>query len=578
MIQKVSNRGFYHIIVLSRIKRGAIMECREIIYEENVLSYIIGNYISEEYLTDLYEPDCFIPFDANQAVVFRTVDSVESAEIERFGFSAIPNVYGLMSIEALEASGVLRIRRQPFLDLFGQGVLIGFVDTGIDYEHEAFRNADGTTRIVSIWDQTVQEGAGPQPFFYGAEYTRERIDEALLSENPSEIVPQQDEVGHGTFLAGIAAGNEKREREFGGVAPLAELVIVKCKPAKAAYRNYYGIRADVPAFQEDDVMAGVTYLLEVARRELKPIVICVGMGTSMGSHRGASNLSVFMDRYATYQGVGMFTCAGNEGNARHHHHIQKQEDTISINVEQNISGFMAQLWWQTPGNLLIDLTAPGGEEVEGIRAVSGGRFQHRFIQENTTVELFFGVSQEITREQVVVFRFLLPKTGLWKIRTRFDYENPDFHIWLPIRQFLEADVFFLTPDPNTTITNPGTGENVLTVSAYDSMTDSLYLRSGRGFSVEGTVKPEVAAPGVELIGTYPGNRYGTMSGTSVSAALATGIGALFMESLFDIGMTGATGLTISEMFIRGAVPRGMPRPNAEWGYGMVDAYASLTME
>ena len=110
------------------------------------------------------------------------------------------------------------------------------------------------------------------------------------------------------------------------------------------------------------------------------------------------------------------------------------------------------------------------------------------------------------------------------------------------------------------------------------MTDSLYLRSGRGFSVEGTVKPEVAAPGVELIGTYPGNRYGTMSGTSVSAALATGIGALFMESLFDIGMTGATGLTISEMFIRGAVPRGMPRPNAEWGYGMVDAYASLTME
>lgn len=551
------------------------MLCREAVYSENVLSYIIGNSRGEEYIAEYYNPDCYIAYDGIQAVIYQEVQSVGSETIEKYGFSAIPNVYGLMSEEALEASGVLRIRRQPYLDLYGSGVLIGFVETGIDYTHEAFRNADNTSRILSIWDQTVQDGVGTAHFPYGEVYNRGQLNEALASDAPLAVVPEQDEQGHGTFLAGVAAGNENRAREFSGVAPLAEIVMVKCRQAKRAYRDYYGIPADVPAYQEDDIMAGIAYLIEMARIEGKPLVVCVGMGTNMGSHSGGSNLSVFMDRVSSYQGISLFICVGNEGNARHHHWVQRKDDTININVERNLTAFMAQLWWRTPGRLTLDLVSPSGEEVSQIRSVSGVRQVHHFVQENTDIEMYFGVSHELTREQVVVFRFVSPKRGVWKIRTHFDYENLNYHIWLPIRQFLEHEVVFLEPNPDVTVCNPGTGNYPITVSAYDSANGALFLQASRGFTALGNVKPEVVAPGVELSGPYPKGRYGTMTGTGVATALAAGIGVLFMERY---GGDNVNGIAMRELFIRGAVPKGEPYPNTEWGFGMVDAYASLISE
>ena len=569
------------ICLRHRIKRrgsdvfewGKIMTCKEAAFSENALDYLIGNYRGESYVQQIYRPDCYLPLDNIQAVIYREADVINREAIERFGFNSIPNVYGLMSEEALEDSGVLRIRRQPYLDLYGQGVLIGFVDTGIDYTHEAFINADNTTRIVSIWDQTVEEGDGSASFPYGRVYEREEINQALASDNPFDVVPTRDENGHGTFLAGVASGYEIRCEQFSGVAPLSELVIVKCKEAKQIYRDYYSIPAGVPAYQENDILTGIAHIMEVAQREDKPVIICICMGTNMGSHDGGSYLSLFMERYTAVSGVAMMACIGNEGNARHHHLINRRVDTININVERSLDGFMTQLWWRSPGRLTMDFISPSGETYEGIRTMVGERRTIRFVAENTVLEIYFGQSQEITNEQVVSMRFISPKTGIWKIRTTADYDEPRFHIWLPIRQFLPEEVVFLEPNPDTTLSSVGTGLYTMAVSAYDVAEDSLYLQAGRGFTPLGRIKPEFVAPGVNITGTYPRNRYGTMSGTGAATAFSAGIGALFMQNYSRYYING---IMLREIFIRGARQRGEPFPNTEWGYGIVDAYASIT--
>lgn len=548
------------------------MTCKEAVFSEDVLDYIVEVYRGEDYILPLYNPVCYMSYDSIQGVVYQEPGHITSETIEKYGFSAIPNLYGLMSEEALEASGVSRIRRQPYLDLYGQGVLIGFVDTGIDYTHEAFRSADGRTRIVSIWDQSVVEGDGTVRFPYGQVYEREDINRALESENPFDIVPSRDANGHGTFLAGVAAGEENRAEGFSGVAPLSELIMVKCKQAKKNYRKYYGVPENVDAFQENDIMAGVAYIQEVAQREGKPVIICLGLGTNMGSHSGGTNLSVFMERYNAVSRMAMILSAGNEGNAKHHHAIRVRNDVVNINVEQNIDGFMAQLWWLTPGSLELSLTSPRGETVQGIRALSGERYSHRFSPEDTVVDIYFGVAQELTRQQVVVFRFQSARAGIWKIGVNAAYDTPTYDIWLPIREFLPTPVEFLQPDPDLTICNPSTATNLLTISAYDPGEGSLYLQASRGFTPLGAIKPEVVAPGVNIVGPFPGNRYGTMSGTGVAAAFAAGVGALFMQQYRSEYVNG---FTMREIFIRGATPRGIPYPNTEWGYGIINAYESL---
>lgn len=551
------------------------MSCRDNIYGENSLDYMVNSYRGESYVQYIYEPSCTVPLDSVQMNIYKEVERVTPEAIEQFGFSSIPNLYGLMSEEALEDSGVLQVRRTPYLDLYGQGVLVGIVDTGIDYTHEAFIETDNTSRITALWDQTQRDGEGSERFPYGAIYTKAQLDEALASDNPRERVPTVDENGHGTFLAGIMAGKENREQGFSGVAPLSTLVVVKCKEAKQSYRDYYGVLDGVPAYQENDILAGISFILQTAWEQQKPVVICFGMGSNMGSHDGGSYLSQYMERYTTADGVSILTCIGNEGNSAHHHKIQRKEDTINLNVEKSLNGFMAQLWWRTPGALSLSLISPSGETYSDIAAETGQRRRLLFRAENTTVELFFATSSQLTRERVVSMRFLSPKTGIWKIIVQTDYENPGYHMWLPISEFLSQEVVFLNPDPDNTLSSVGTGEYTIMVSAYNVREQSLYLSAGRGYTPVGHIKPEIVAPGVNIRSTLPGNCYGTVTGTGVAAAFATGVAALFMQYYEEQG-TIANGIDIRETFIEGCIPKGNGFPNTEWGFGILNAYDSLT--
>lgn len=551
------------------------MTCREAIYSDNVLDYIVSAYRGTEYIQEQYDPLCITEIDYSRAIIYKQEQKINSESIIRFGYGAIPHVYGLMSQEILEATGVAKIRRQPSLDLYGQDILVGVVDTGIDFSHEAFINADNTTRIYSIWDQTIQDGQGPEWFEYGKEFTREEINAALADEEPLSLITTRDDNGHGTFMAGVAAGNEIPDKDFSGVAPLSELVVVKCKEAKNSYREFYRVRSDAPCYQENDIMCGILYVLHTARKLGKQVAIFVGMGTNLGNHDGETPLCSMIDYYNMFPGVCIVTCVGNEGTARHHYYITKDYEEIDINVEKSTQGFVCELWWKTPGSLQFDVVAPGGNTLGITRAAASVRKRKIFIVENTWLEVIGGEVQEQTRDQVIMFRFENSKSGVWKIRVYTTEQDVKYHMWLPINDFLSAETYFSRSDPDITICEPGNSRRAITISAYNSVNEAFYFEASRGFTPNGIIKPDVTAPGVDVYGPLPKGGFGRMTGTSVAAAVATGITALFMQEYSGYMISGNS---VRELLIRGAERRGEEYPSREWGYGTIDAYESISFE
>ena len=209
------------------------MDCTEAVYSEDYFDFI--NTLSREVnMRNGDEILCSQPLDNGFEVLFYPREVVENGDfnIARLTYIGVPKCYALMDTSALEGTGILTMQNFPTLPLKGNGVLMGFIDTGIDYQNPVFQSENGTTRILRIWDQTVRTGTQPEGFLYGSEYTAEDINYAIRSEDSYSIVPSRDTNGHGTFLAGVAAGSEVLERDFIGAAPLADIAVVKLKEAK----------------------------------------------------------------------------------------------------------------------------------------------------------------------------------------------------------------------------------------------------------------------------------------------------------------------------------------------------------
>lgn len=526
---------------------------------------------------------CSIEIDSTFTAVYIPFASAPSRVLDMFGYKDLVRLFGLMDTQSLEASGVTRLRNVPRLDLRGQGVLIGIVDTGIDYTHRAFINADGTSKILSIWDQSIQSNNPPEGLYYGTEYTREQINEALQSSDPRSIVPSIDEVGHGTFLAGVAAGNEDIENGFSGVAPDAELVVVKLKPPKQYIREFFLVPPEAVCFQENDIMLGIKYLLNTAARFNRPISICIGLGTSQGSHDELDTLSSFLTAISLIEGVSVTVAAGNEGNSRHHYENTllpgTDNDSVEINVGPNVAGLYFEIWGEIPNTFGIDLTSPGGEFIPMIVPRINERREISFIFETTIINLYFQLVGLRSGAQLVIMRFQNPTEGIWRIGIhKIDRTIPlTINIWLPITNFMESESFFIRSSPYITLTSPGNSYIPMVITAYVPTNDSLYINASRGFTRTGFISPDLAAPGVNILGPSPGNNYVTMTGTSVSAAHTAGITAMLMEwALVRGAIEHLDGVDVKNLLIRGA-QRDPVRlyPNREWGYGIVDVYGTF---
>ena len=524
----------------------------------------------------------------------------------------IPSLFSPLDYNAMEASGILSAFNSPALNNQGKGVLIGLVDTGIDYRSPLFQNPDGTTRIAGIWDQSVpiEEDVLPagvpdyypmggssygteytrEHFSYGSEFTEEQINEALASDDPLSLVPTQDTIGHGTFLAGLAAGSSIPQEDFTGAAPEAELAVVKLKPAKKYLRDFYLIPSDAPAFQENDIMMGIKYLRMMADRLKKPLVILLAMGSNSGSHIGTSPLSQVTQNYSGFFGIITVIACGNETGAAHHFYASipagtEYEDVeIRVGKEEAERGFVLELWAADADTYTVGFISPSGERISRIPIIANNETSIPFLLDATTITVNYQLIEAESGSQLIFMRFQTPAAGIWTVRVyntqRF---KGTFHMWLPVQGMISEETVFLRPDPYSTITVPGNSRLPITVGAYDTSTGGIYIHSSRGFTPNQIIKPELAAPGVNILGPSVGRKPGsdtpmtTRTGTSAAAAITAGAAA----NLLGWGIVEGNYPTMSEASVKSYLIRGAQRnpaltyPNREFGYGTLDLFQTF---
>ncbi len=545
-------------------------------FTDGIVEYAVS---SEEYARFAGETLNYI--NSKYAAVYVPLSRIPDRLTGSVAYSVIPKLYSLLDIISLEEMGVLRLQKSP-LSLKGNGVLLGFIDTGIDYPNPLFQYTDRTTRIVSIWDQTIENmQASSDIFFYGTEYTRDQINAAIQSDTPLSIVPSIDESGHGTTLAGLAGGVPTETSDFSGAVPFSEYVIVKLKPAKPYVKDYFGVPDNAICYQENDIMFGLTYLVNTARKLNRPIAICIGLGTNQGSHEGLGPLNDLISSYSNQVGVAMITAVGNEGNTKHHFYgeIDKSigSTLVELKIGNNENNFSMELWGNTPGTYSIDIISPSGEYIPRIPARLGEFRNIRFIFESTNIIVDYVIVEAQTGDELILIRFRKPAPGIWKIKVYGSKTTSGFHIWLPCRGFISESTFFLLPNQFTTITDPGNNLSSITVTAYNPVNQSLYLDASRGYTRYEIINPDLAAPGVNIYSPLPGSQYGLASGTSIAAAYLTGVAAMLLEW----GIVRGNDRSMDTYQIKKYLIRGVTRnpavtyPNREWGYGIVNIYGAF---
>ena len=485
-----------------------------------------------------------------------------------------PDPMTLLGKRSLDASTITHVQTQPFLDLRGRGTLIGIIDTGIDYTKEAFQYEDGTSKIRYLWDQTI-EGNSPGDFLFGSEYTHEQINQALQTDNPYDYVPSIDTEGHGTFLASVAAS--RQNSEYTGAAPDADLLVVKLRRMQQALSNLYLIPDNVQnVFSAADIMLAIDYMVDRANELRMPLAICIGLGSNMSGHDGFEVIEEYITGISLLSGICICSAAGNESSAGHHASgtISSQDSiyNIQIRVPENANSFPLYIYVNPSDRMSVSLKSPLGEIIPRSVAISGQRTETQLILERAKigVEYYFPIAG--SGAQFIHIRFYNPTPGIWDVTLYGDIIlNGRFDAWLQITGLLTPGIQFLTPDPFTTVVVPGTSIGGITCGAYNDRNNSLFINSSWGFTRTSLIKPDLVAPGVDVAGIYPmGN--GTMTGTSVSAAITAGACALMLQW----GIVDRNDVSLNTNRVKAYLIRGCRRdpnviyPSPLWGYGKLD--------
>lgn len=472
------------------------------------------------------------------------------------------------AVARAKAASCINPLQEPPRNLTGRGILVAVVDSGIDYYHEDFRNPDGTTRIAVLWDQMLDRV-----------FSSDEINAALETGSRREArvrVPSSDASGHGTAVAGIAAGNGN-DGTYRGVAYEAELLVVKLGTAMAD---------GFPRTTE--LMRAVNFAVTTAVDMGKPLVINISFGNTYGSHDGTSLLETFLDDIGNYGRTTIVVGSGNEGAAAGHASGQLRtsganQEQVELAVAPYETGISVQLWKAYPDEFAIRLRTPSGELLGPLQSTLGPQ---RFVYRNTQILVYYGKPNPYSQAQEIYFDFIPSAnyidSGIWSfVLEPVRIVTGKYDLWLPSSGILNASTAFLSPVPDTTLTIPSTAAKVITVGAYNSNYQSYADFSGRGFTrVTNQVKPDLVAPGVGIMAARSGGGYEAVTGTSFAAPMVAGSAALMMQwGMMDGNDPFLYGEKVKAYLRRGAkqLPGFSEFPNALVGYGTLCVRDSLPL-
>lgn len=478
--------------------------------------------------------------------------------------------------ELFQAKGASCIRTvQTGRDgLTGKGILVGIVDSGVDYFHPDFRNADGSSRILRLWDQSIP-GKPPQGYVTGTEYTKEEIDEALaLGENQGRrLVPSVDYSGHGTSVLGIAAGNGRASDGVNqGVAYESDLIVVKM-----------GIPRENSFPRTTELIQGIDYLVRQSLFLGRPMVINISFGNNYGSHKGDSLLETYIDMVSSTGRLVICTGTGNNGNQPLHEGgtlKQGQTRQIELSVSSREPTLNVQLWKSYEDEMSIYIENPSGNRIGPLDEKLGPQ---RYKLGNTELLIYYGKPGPYHLTQEIYIDFLPVETyvdsGVWKIiLSGKKVRGGEYYLWLPGGNTLNRGTGFYEPRAYGTLTIPATARRIIAVGAYDSLVDSYADFSGRGSRMLPYLKPDLVAPGVNIVAPVPGGGYRTVTGTSFAAPFVSGAAALLMQwGIVNGNDPYLYGEKVKAYFRRGArsLPGYEEYPNEEVGWGALCTAQSI---